>query len=274
MRHLLIVGFLSILVAVGQLAGQTPPPSQPPPPPSGQQPPAPGAPPPEAPRPPRPAAATPAARVTLLVSVTDEGGNPVGDTKVYVTGPLSRSGTTNEAGQLRFTGLRAGTYRLRFEGPAHVPFEREVTVKSGQAEVDVTLSPAPEPEPPPPPPPPPPPVRRVEPPGEPKAVYLPDFIEKNLIGRGDQIKESALVPQGYATAQLLQLREPLEEHVHADEDEIIYVIAGQGTLRLGDRQQAIDAGWFAAIPRGTPHSIVRRGRNPLVVLSIMAPPAD
>ena len=74
------------------------------------------------------------------------------------------------------------------------------------------------------------------------------------------------------TSQLLQLREPLAEHVHANVDELIYVVGGDGTHKIAGVDVPLAAGVLATVPRGTPHSITRRGRNPLVLLSITTEP--
>jgi quercetin dioxygenase-like cupin family protein len=74
------------------------------------------------------------------------------------------------------------------------------------------------------------------------------------------------------TVQLLQLREPLGEHSHADVDEVIYVVGGGGTHRISGQEIPLSAGVLATVPRGTAHSITRRGRNPIVVLSLRTEP--
>jgi hypothetical protein len=133
--------------------------------------------------------------------------------------------------------------------------------------VKVTLTAAPEPPPPPPapapePPPPPPPSDAA-----PVVIDLPAFIEKNFVGRGAQ-KISPLACGTGASASLLQLREPLAEHSHAEWDEDLYVIAGQGSVQIAGRNHPLTAGVFVLVPRGSPHALAASGRNPLVLLSI------
>ena len=55
-------------------------------------------------------------------------------------------------------------------------------------------------------------------------------------------------------------------------DVTLYVVAGEAMLNLGGRQQAITPGWFSVVPRGTPHTITRRGRTPAILLSVVAGP--
>jgi quercetin dioxygenase-like cupin family protein len=70
----------------------------------------------------------------------------------------------------------------------------------------------------------------------------------------------------------VQTKEPVAEHTHADADEIIYVVAGEGSHRIGGRDLALAAGSFALVPRGTAHTLTRRGSRPLIFLSTLSGP--
>jgi mannose-6-phosphate isomerase-like protein (cupin superfamily) len=246
-----------------------PPPAQPPAkPPAATQPPQ-----------PRGTSGTGAPRaVTLAVQVTDRTGNPVGDVQVALAGPVERSGETSTDGLLSFRSLRAGTYRLRFEHDGFATFEREVVIgRAGQkAEVSVALSPddadppAPEPAP-------------AEPPSaaespapaptviaEPRTLSLLDFLDKNMVRSSEPARTSVLGCAQGGTARLMQVRDPLENQRHDDVDELVYVIAGEGTLTLQGKDTKVTAGHFALVPRGTVYQVRRQGRNPLIFLSVLA----
>jgi mannose-6-phosphate isomerase-like protein (cupin superfamily) len=52
---------------------------------------------------------------------------------------------------------------------------------------------------------------------------------------------------------------------------MLYVVAGEGTLLIPNHAPAAVApGSLSIVPRGTPHAIERRGRNPLIVLSMLS----
>lgn len=248
------------------LAAQQPPVQTPPPAQAGKV--APAAPKPQVPSTPR---------VSIALTVTDLAGEAAPGVHVVLTGPVSREGTTDREGGLRFQTLRAGTYRLRFESPEFVTFEREVTVKTGPPfEVEVSLTRAPE-KPAPPPPMQPvaatPPADAAHAAPDPNAsvelLDLPGWIERNLIGRSDSQRESLVGNAPAAAARVLQVRDPIKDRVRADADEMLYVIAGEGVLRSKGRQYDLAAGSFAVVPRGVAYSIERRGRNPLIALSMM-----
>jgi mannose-6-phosphate isomerase-like protein (cupin superfamily) len=203
--------------------------------------------------------------------VRNNSGTGLENVQVTVSGATSAQASTDAMGAASVT-LPAGNYRFRFERDGFITLERDVTIRAGQAaEIAVALNVAPPPpappEPPPAPEPPPPP--KPAPSGPPTTVSIPQFLEKNYIGR-DPLKESVLGCTGTATTRVLQLRDSLASHSHDDLDETIYVVAGEGVVRVGDQTMEVAPGSLTVIPRGLPHSTERRGRNPLIVLSTLS----
>jgi mannose-6-phosphate isomerase-like protein (cupin superfamily) len=246
---------------------QTPPQAKPP-----QTPPA--AKPPQttpSPQPNRPTTST--GRLTLSVLTTAMDGKTIPEVWVKASGPVDREGATDPSGNVTFNNIVPGSYRLRFEHDRFVTLERDVTVLRGQPfRGMVSLNAAP-----PPPPPPkaepvaPPPAPTPAPAGnyQPSSTDIPDLVEKNFIG-GAAIKRSTVGCTASSTATVIQLRDPLAEHSHADQDELIYVVAGEGSHRIAGHDYQLSGGVFSAVPRGTTHSITRRGRQPLVLISTLS----
>jgi hypothetical protein len=223
---------------------------------------------------PRPPAA---ATTTATITVTDGTGAGIGGVLVEASGPIEREGKTTADGMLRLQGLRAGTYRLRFTREGFYTFEKEVTWRAGQAapDVPVTLTAAP----PLPPSPAPPPVAptpsspkpsKLPPPGQARTMVLPDFIEKNFINGRDPQKEDLVGCSGVGQAMVWQVLAPWEGRQHTGADAMLYVIGGEGAIRLDGRDVSLGAGSFAVVPRGVTYSLTRRGRNPLIVLAMLA----
>jgi len=247
------------LMLVSSASGQTPQPQTPPPPR------------PQVSQQPRSAGASP----TLTVEVTNKSGNPVADVQVSSAGPADRSGMTGQDGALVLRSMRAGTYRLRFEREGFTTLEREVTIRAGQSStVSVSLTaapvkpaPAPLPEPVAPPPAAKSPARAVEP----RFLSIPDFLvsDKNLIG-GEPQKTTLIACADGGTARLLQVRDPLSDQQHEDVDELLYVVAGAGVIRMRNQDTKMTPGFFVLVPRGIAHSLRREGRNPLIVVSVFA----
>jgi mannose-6-phosphate isomerase-like protein (cupin superfamily) len=205
---------------------------------------------------------------TLAIILTDTSGTPIGNALVTVQGAADRTSRT-EQGRIAFENIPAGSYRLRFEREGFITLERELTARAGApTEVKASLNPAPPVKP----------LPCVEPPkpaaiavspASPMSMDMSNFIEKNYIGR-DPGKMSSIACTPGGTASLIQVREPLDVAGHADADEFLYVIAGTGAVRIGERVELLQSGVLTLIPRMTPHVLTARGRSPLVVLSIRA----
>jgi mannose-6-phosphate isomerase-like protein (cupin superfamily) len=260
-----LAGIALVALFSGAASAQQPPPQ----PPAGQP-------------PQRPAHQAPQRRAqprvaTARVVVRDRSGTALGDVRVVVSGPVSEEVNTDASGTASVGPIRDGSYRLRFERDGFITLEREIVVTNGQPpEIAVALSAAPAPPLPPvveaPPPPPvvvPAPPPAPEPGGPPVFVAIPEFLDKNYIGRAP-LKESVLGCLVSSTTRVLQLHDALSEHAHADMDEILYVVAGEGMVRINASSSAVTAGSLSIIPRGVPHTIERRGRNPMIVLSTLS----
>jgi mannose-6-phosphate isomerase-like protein (cupin superfamily) len=213
--------------------------------------------------------ASPTATTTLSITVTDGKGAPITGVAIRATGPVDREGTT-KSGTVRFEGLRSGTYRLRFMHDNFVTLERDVNVPAAQRSLDqhVMLSAAEKPivEPPKPEPTKPKPAP-LPPPGKAVTVSVPDFVEQNLITASQPQKVSTVACSGVVQTVLWQVREPWDNRMHEGSDAMLYVVGGEGTVRMNDRDIPLAAGRFISVPRGTTYAISRRGRNPLIVLA-------
>jgi mannose-6-phosphate isomerase-like protein (cupin superfamily) len=226
--------------------------------------------PPAAPTPARAPAPRPRATPPTQVIVRTNSGNAVEGVRVTVSGGTGQQAQTDAKGMSAIT-LPAGSYRFRFEHEGFITLERDVTVRAGQpTEVAVALDMAftPPPPPPAPEPPPPPPAPKPVAGGPPTNMSIPQFLEKNYIGR-DPLKESVVGCTATATTRILQLRDSLASHTHDDLDETLYVVAGEGVIRVKGEMMTISPGSLAVIPRGQPHSTERSGRNPLILLSTL-----
>jgi hypothetical protein len=177
---------------------------------------------------------------------------------------------------VRFLNMRGGDYRIRFAHPKFVLLERDVVMRPGASQtVDVMLSPAPGgPEPVTAPAPAPPSTASTAPPGEPASVAVPDFIERHFISARDAMKEDPLGCTASAKTTLVQVRDSLPERALPDADEAIIVVYGEGTLRLGNRDVAVASKTLSlvVIPRGTVRGVTRKGRNPLIYVSVLSGP--
>jgi mannose-6-phosphate isomerase-like protein (cupin superfamily) len=220
----------------------------------------------------KPRAATPAAAPAMqtTITVTDLSGAPISEVHVNLTGALERSGATQTNGTVRFDSLRPGVYRLRFTKEGYVVLERELEVRAGQPVANPSVALTPAPAAPPPPPVEAPKAPALPPPGKPMTLGVPDYIERNFISNTQPQKASTIGCSGLASTVLWQIREPWDNRQHPDADAMLYVIGGEGTVRVDGRDTPLQAGSFSQVPRGTSYSLTRRGRNPLIVLATLA----
>ncbi|HEY6508483.1 MAG TPA: carboxypeptidase regulatory-like domain-containing protein, partial [Vicinamibacterales bacterium] len=192
-----------------------------------------------------------------------------------VSGGTDRSADTNDSGQLNLPGLLAGNYRLRFSGDAVITYEREVTLRAGQIlDLDIALFAAPKAAPPPPAPAPAPapvvaaPKPPTGPVGQLQSVSIVDLLEKELI-RKEPRRESLLSCSGNTRTTMVQINEPLPTRVYEDADVSYYVLGGEGTMKMSNRESRIATSAFLSVPRGTAHSFERRGSRPLILLVVL-----
>jgi mannose-6-phosphate isomerase-like protein (cupin superfamily) len=101
---------------------------------------------------------------------------------------------------------------------------------------------------------------------------VPAFITKD----GSEIREllahrnSCIRNQTLAEARL-PAAGATTPHRHVLTEEIYYVLAGQGMIRVGDQSRAVGPGDAIAIPPGTPHQITNTGPEVLKFLCCCAP---
>jgi len=203
---------------------------------------------------------------SVRIGVRDQDGASLSDVRILLTGPATEELATGGAGTAVASNLKDGLYRMRFERDGFITLEREFAVRGGAySQVDVVLNAAP-PPPPKPAPTPPPPTPTPAPGGPPVTMSVVDFLDRNLIGR-EPLKESVLACNHSETVRLLQMREGIASHIHERSDEIIYVVAGEGAVRIGEETKPVRAGSLVVVTNGNAHAFERRGKNPLIVVS-------
>ena len=61
-------------------------------------------------------------------------------------------------------------------------------------------------------------------------------------------------------------------HVHAAEEEIIYILAGAGAILAGEQETRLEPGVAVFIPPALPHQIRADGPEPLRLVTLFSPP--
>lgn len=211
-------------------------------------------------------------KLSLTVMVTALDGKTLPDTVVKAWGPVDREAPTDPSGLVTFANMSPGTYRLRFEREGFITFEKEVSLAAGKPlRASASLSAAPPPPQAPKAEPPPQPAAQPVPPGnyQPNVANFESWIDSSFIGRAPS-KRLVAGCMASATSAMVQTNESIAERTRGDADETIYVVAGEGSIRMGGRDHALSASSLVSIPRGTPHSITRRGSRPLMFVSTVS----
>lgn len=58
-------------------------------------------------------------------------------------------------------------------------------------------------------------------------------------------------------------------HTHVDDDEVVYVLNGNGTCLMGDEKKLLGAGDVNYTKKGNSHSIINTSNEDLVILAII-----
>jgi mannose-6-phosphate isomerase-like protein (cupin superfamily) len=62
------------------------------------------------------------------------------------------------------------------------------------------------------------------------------------------------------------------KHLHAEANEIQYILEGKGTIWLGDKEVAVKPGDLVIIPKGTPHGGTKPDGRTIKAIAIKTPP--
>jgi quercetin dioxygenase-like cupin family protein len=63
-------------------------------------------------------------------------------------------------------------------------------------------------------------------------------------------------------------------HRHEKEEEIIYVLSGEGEMIVDGRRESLEKDKAIFIPPKTDHRVVVKGKNPLLLISVFSPPVS
>ena len=87
---------------------------------------------------------------------------------------------------------------------------------------------------------------------------------------GTELRTKTLVATDHATVAVQQGN--VGKHYHAGNDEIQYIIAGTGTMWVGDTQRAIKPGDLIVIPKGVNHAGTVATSGTFKAIAIKIPP--
>ena len=106
--------------------------------------------------------------------------------------------------------------------------------------------------------------------GQPQTISVVDLVERELISSGAPRRETLVACSGTTRTTVLQLNQDQPERLYDGAEINYYVVAGEGAVRMSAGETPLAPGSLIALPRGTAHALMRRGKRPLILLTTLS----
>lgn len=107
--------------------------------------------------------------------------------------------------------------------------------------------------------------------GQYNATDLERLLAEHKPGDGENIKVVELSRNARSSNVLVQVRNREPLHRHIDSDITVFLLRGEGDMRLGKQSFAMKAGDVIHIERGAIHAYINRGPEPAAALVVYSP---
>jgi len=105
-----------------------------------------------------------------------------------------------------------------------------------------------------------------------QSIYSPS--EANPEEEFENIYKEEIYSDSLASSFLIIIKQGVALHKHEKHLEHVYVLSGSGDMILGDEHISIAEGDVLIIPKNTAHSLEVTSRDPIRIISILAPKYD
>ncbi len=102
------------------------------------------------------------------------------------------------------------------------------------------------------------------------AANLDDILKKNPMAAGQTAKATPVTRVPGAELQVIEMSK-IKLHSHHQEDHIVFVVRGHGTVRLDQQTREVKPGDIFMLPKDVPHGFSKSGDENLVLLVIGTP---
>lgn len=93
-------------------------------------------------------------------------------------------------------------------------------------------------------------------------------------GEYDNISNQKIFTDSLVSSFVIWIKKEVKPHKHLTHSEHIYVLEGEGEMKLGSETFNIKPGDIIFIPKNTIHSLIVKSAVPVKVLSVQAPEFD
>jgi quercetin dioxygenase-like cupin family protein len=100
---------------------------------------------------------------------------------------------------------------------------------------------------------------------------LEQLLEQNQPAPNENIKVVPLFRNARSSNILVQVRDREPLHRHVDSDITVFLLRGEGDMRLGKETRPVRAGDVIHIERGAIHAYINRGPEPAAALVVYSP---
>lgn len=97
------------------------------------------------------------------------------------------------------------------------------------------------------------------------------LLAVNPLGAGENIKVLQLSRNARSSNVLVQVRDREPLHRHIDSDITVFLLRGEGDMRLGEETRSVRAGDVIHVERNVVHAYINRGPEPAAALVVYSP---
>ena len=99
---------------------------------------------------------------------------------------------------------------------------------------------------------------------------LEDILKKHPLAAGQAARATAVTRVPGAELQVIEMNK-IKLHSHSQEDHIVFVVRGKGTVRLDQETRDVRPGDIFMLPKDMPHGFSKSGDENLILLVIGTP---
>ncbi len=99
---------------------------------------------------------------------------------------------------------------------------------------------------------------------------LDDILKSHPLAAGQTAKATPVTRVPGAELQVIEMSK-IKLHSHHQEDHIVYIVRGKGTVRLAQETRDVKPGDIFMLPKDVPHGFSKSGDENLVLLVIATP---
>ena len=103
---------------------------------------------------------------------------------------------------------------------------------------------------------------------------LADLAARVPLARDQDFKLVELGRSEHSSQHVAAVRTAEKPHRHDHHDQLVVIVRGHGTMRIGDETRPVGEGSVIFVPQGTVHAFTNAGTEPAISYLVYMPPFD